>query len=61
MKPESGQIKSVDLLCGLQDQQDLLELSHMVVIDALVDVVLEQVSQSLVAEAADHPPSSGNM
>src|ERR1700689_4782954 len=57
MKPKGRQLQRLNLLRGLQNRQNLPELSHMIGINAFRKVVLVELTQSLVQKAPNHPSS----
>jgi hypothetical protein len=57
MNSEGRQVQRLDLLRGLQNDQNLFELSHVVGIDPLRKVILEQLPQSLMPKAPNRSSS----
>ena len=57
MKSERRLVQGLDMFGGLQDLQYLLQLSHVVRVDASCNVVLEKLTQCFVSERADYVAS----
>jgi hypothetical protein len=57
MKPKGRHVQALDLLRGLQGEENLLDLPDMIGIHAFRKVVLEQLPQPLMPKTPNHPRS----